>query len=162
MSGGVMHVTLRVLAAGLLGGFIGNAVLGLIFTSPPVHALLYDPALQSALFIEITAKRNIPLSVAGLVLLSIIHGWLFYVLRSAMPGAGWIGKGLFWGLAIWAMYWLFQEWFIYHTLLNEPWLLNALELVILLIGSLVEGLVIAFMLAGHKSATVKRHQAEAG
>ena len=54
---------------------------------------------------------------------------------------------MFWGLTIWVMYWLSQEWFIYHTLLKEPLLLNLLELAILLIGSLVEGLIIAFFLA---------------
>lgn len=44
------------------------------------------------------------------------------------------------------MYWLFQEWFIYHTLLHEPILLNLLEPAILLVGSLVEGLIIAWFL----------------
>jgi hypothetical protein len=58
-------------------------------------------------------------------------------------------KGLFWGLAIWLMYWVFQEWFIYNTLLGEPLFLNILELTILMLGSLVEGIVIAFFLA-HK------------
>ena len=43
------------------------------------------------------------------------------------------------------MFWVFQEWFIYHTLLNEPLILNALNLRILLIGSFVEGLIIAFI-----------------
>ena len=142
-----MKITLRVVLAGLLGGFIGNGVLGAIFTSPPIHALLYDPSLQSQLFIEITPRRNVPVSVAGLVVLSIVHAWLFQVLQPAMPGRSWIGKGLFWGGVIWAMFWLFQEWFIYHTLLNEPWILNLLELTILLMGSLAEGLVIAFILA---------------
>lgn len=147
-----MNVTLRVLGAGLLGGFIGNAVFGLIFTSPPVHALLYDPVLQSALFIELTPQRNIPLSVAGLVVLSIIHAWLFWVLQPSIPGRNWVRKGLFWGGVIWAMYWLFQEWFIYHTLLGEPWLLNFLELAILLTGSIGEGLIIAYMLGRSSSA----------
>jgi hypothetical protein len=56
-------------------------------------------------------------------------------------------KRPFLGLSIWAMFWLFQEWFIYHTLLAEPLLLNLLELSILLVGSLIEGVVIAFFLA---------------
>lgn len=141
-----MNKYVRILAAGWLGGFTGNAVLGLIFTSPPVQALLYDPALQSALFIDVTAQRNIPVSVAGLVLLSALHAWLFWILQPAIPGASWLRKGLFWGGVIWAMFWLFQEWFIYHSLLGEPWLLNLLELSILLIGSIVEGLVIAYIL----------------
>jgi len=45
------------------------------------------------------------------------------------------------------MYWVFQEWFVYHTLLGEPILLNILELAILLAGSLVEGMIIALILA---------------
>jgi hypothetical protein len=44
------------------------------------------------------------------------------------------------------MYWLFQERFIYNTLLGKPLLLNLLELSILLIGSLVEGVIIVFFL----------------
>ena len=47
-------------------------------------------------------------------------------------------------------YWVFQEWFIYHALLGEPILLNLLELTLLLLGSLAEGLVISFiMLRGY-------------
>ena len=137
----------KILVAGLIGGFIGNGVLGAIFSSPPVQAVLYNPEWQSALFIDITPKRNVPISIAGLVLLSVIHAWLFNVLEPAIPGRTWLRKGLFWGVAIWSMYWLFQEWFIYNTLLGEPLLLNVLELGILMLGSLVEGVVIAFFLA---------------
>lgn len=50
----------------------------------------------------------------------------------SIPGKTWIGKGAFWGL---------------HTLLAEPLLLNLLELAILLLGSAVEGMVIALILA---------------
>ncbi len=99
------------------------------------------------LFLEITSRRNIPVSVAGLVILSIIHGWLFSVFKPAIPGTTWLRKGLFWGLTIFLMFWLFQEWFIYNTLLGEPILLNLLELSILLAGSLVEGVIIALFLA---------------
>jgi len=134
----------KILVAGLVGGFVGNGVLGAIFSSPPVQAVLYNPEWQSALFIEITPKRNIPVSVAGLVMLSVVHAWLFSILQPSMPGRTWLRKGLFWGVAIWSMYWLFQEWFIYNSLLGEPLLLNILELSILMLGSLVEGAVIAF------------------
>ncbi len=136
----------RILIVGLVGGFIGNGVLGVLFSSAPIQSILYDPELQSHLFIEITPKRNIPVSVAGLVLLSVIHAWLFSILMPSIPGNTWLKKGLFWGFAIWLMYWLFQEWFIYNTLLGEPLLLNALELAILMLGSLVEGIIIAFFL----------------
>lgn len=137
----------KILLAGLVGGFVGNGVLGALFSSPPVQGILYNPEWQSQLFIDVTPKRNIPISVAGLVALSVIHAWLFDVFHSSIPGQTWLKKGLFWGLTIWLMYWLFQEWFIYNTLLGEPLLLNVLELTILLLGSLVEGIIIAFFLA---------------
>jgi flagellar biosynthesis protein FliQ len=143
MKDGALKTTL----AGLAAGFVGNGVLGALFSSPPIQTILYNPRWQSQLFMEVTPKRNIPVSVAGLVVLSVIHSWLFRVLKTAIPGKSWKSKGLFWGLTIWLMYWLSQEWFIYHTLLGEPLLLNILELSILLTGSLVEGLIIAFFLA---------------
>jgi hypothetical protein len=136
----------RIVLAGIVGGFLGNGVLGALFSSPPVKRILYDPSLQGRLFLEVTPTRDIPLSVAGLVLLSIVHAWFFSVFSPSVPGRTWMRKGLFWGLTIWLMYWVFQEWFIYHTLLGEPWFLNLLELGLLLIGSLVEGLVISGIL----------------
>jgi hypothetical protein len=145
------NAAMKILVAGLVGGFIGNGVLGALFSSPPVRSILYNPEWQSPLFIELTPKRNIPVSVAGLVMLSVAHAWLFSVFTPSIPGKTWFRKGLFWGLAIWSMYWLFQEWFIYNTLLNEPLLLNLLELAILLLGSLVEGIVIARFLGFNSS-----------
>jgi hypothetical protein len=133
----------RALIAGWLGGFIGNAFLGTAFTSPWIKTILYHPTWQSPLFLQITPQRNIAVSVVGLVVLSGLHGVLFQVFKDALPGRTTWQKGAFWGLCIWAMYWLFQEWFIYVTLLGEPVLLATLELVILLIGSFIEGIVIA-------------------
>ncbi len=71
---------------------------------------------------------------------------MYTVFLPSIPGKSWIRKGAFWGLTIWLMYWVFQEWFVYHTLLLEPLLLNLLELVILLIGSIIEGLIISWFL----------------
>jgi hypothetical protein len=138
---------LKIALAGLLGGFVGNGVLGAIFSSPPIKSILYNPEIQSQLFIEITLKRNIPVSVTGLVVLSVIHSWLFSIFQPSIPGITWFRQGLFWGFTIFLMFWLFQEWFIYHTLLGEPLILNLLELSILFLGSLVEGVIIALFLA---------------
>jgi hypothetical protein len=142
----------KLVIAGLLAGFVGNGILGALFSSPPIQAVLYNPSIQSPLFIEVTPQRNVALSVAGLVVLSAVHSWLFSLLSPAVPGTTWFKQGLFWGLVIWLMYWLCQEWFVYHTLLGEPILLNLLELAILLVGSLVEGVVIAFVLRKRASA----------
>jgi hypothetical protein len=138
---------LKIILAGLIGGFAGNGVMGAIFSSPPIKSILYNPEIQSPIFIEVTLKRNIPVSVIGLVVLSVIHAWLFSIFKPSIPGGTWFRQGLFWGLTIFLMFWLFQEWFIYHTLLGEPLILNLLELSILLLGSLVEGAIIAFFLA---------------
>lgn len=141
-----ISTNLRAAGAGMAGGFVGNAALGLLFTSPPVQAVLYDEHLQSSLFLEVTPTRDVAYSVVGLIVLSSIHGLLFKQFEPAIPGKAWWAKGLAWGGVIWAMYWLFQEWFIYHTLLREPLELAAFELAILFFGSLAEGLVIAFLL----------------
>lgn len=154
-----MSGTVRSLFAGLVGGFIGQMTLGALFANPITQAILYHPDLQSRLFIEVTAQRNLPLSIAGLIVLSAIHGWLYAQFAPAMPGRTWMRKGLFWGVVIWLMYWLFQEWFIYHTLLAEPLLLNLLELVLLLGGSCVEGLVIAFLLRKQTVPADHEHRA---
>lgn len=130
-------------AAGMLGGFVGNGVLGMVFSSDALRSILYDPAIQSPLFLQVTSERNIPLSVGGLVVLSAIHGWLYALFSQAMPGRSWPQRGIFWGAVIFAMFWLPQEWFVYHTLLGEPLLLNLLELTVLAVGSAAEGLVIA-------------------
>jgi len=137
---------LKIVFAGLAGGIVGNGILGALFSSSLVQSILYNPQWQSPLFIELTPKRNIPMSVGGLIVLSVVHSFLYEKLRCGIPGRTYIRKGLFWGLSIWAMYWLFQEWFIYHTLLAEPIGLNLIELTILLSGSLAEGLVIARIL----------------
>lgn len=139
-------ISLRSLAAGWLGGFVGNAVLGAAFSSPWVQAVLYHPAWQSPLFIEITRTRDIALSVAGLIVLSGLHGVLYQMARPVLPGRNWVKRGALWGGVVWIGYWLFQEWFIYVTLLREPILLALFELAILLVGAVVEGIVIAGVL----------------
>lgn len=139
-----MQRTVKIILVGLIAGLVSEGILGILFVNPFTKSILYNPEIQSQLFIQITPQRDVLVSVAGLVVLSIIHAWLFVVLAKAIPGETWVRKGLFWGFTIWLMYWVFQEWFIYHTLLGEPVILNILELIILLAGSFVEGLIIAF------------------
>jgi hypothetical protein len=135
---------LKIVLVGLIAGTVSEALLGALFMMPPTQSILYNPGIQSRLYIDITPTRNLPLSIGGLVVLGIIHTWLFVVFMRSIPGKAWVKKGLFWGFTIWLMYWVFQEWFVYHTLLLEPLLLNLFELVLLLLGSLAEGLIIAF------------------
>lgn len=141
-----MNKILRITIAGLIGGFVGEGIMGGLFMSPPINSILYNPEIQSQLFIEITPDRDLLKSIAGMVVLSIAHAWFYSIFIQSIPGKTWIKKGLFWGFTIWLMYWVFQEWFIYHTLLKEPIILNLLELTILLLGSLAEGIIIAWIL----------------
>lgn len=138
-----MNRAIRLVLAGWFGGFAGNAFLGAMFSSAWIKGALYNPAWQSQLFLDITPQRDIAVSVVGLIVLSGLHGILFHLFKASIPGRSAIQKGLFWGMVIWATYWLFQEWFIYITLLREPIALALIELAILLIGSLIEGVVIA-------------------
>ncbi|MBN8699621.1 MAG: hypothetical protein J0L54_08400 [Chitinophagales bacterium] len=141
-----MTKTVKIIVSGLVAGFISEGILGALFMSPPVKHFLYNPAYQSDVFIQITPTRDLFPSIAGIVVLSIAHSWLFTVLQASIPGSTWLKKGLFWGFTIWLMFWVFQEWFIYHTLLREPLLLNLVELLILLAGSLMEGIIISKLL----------------
>jgi len=150
----VRNNTVKIIYSGLIAGFISEGILGALFMSPPVQKILYNPDIQSKLFLDITPTRDLLPSIAGIVILSIAHSWLFTIFQESIPGQTWVRKGLFWGFTIWIMFWVFQEWFIYHTLFQEPILLNLLELTILLSGSLVEGLIISKLLlkiSGHNS-----------
>lgn len=127
--------------AGSAGALAGQMVLGLLFTSGAVRQVLFDPTRQSAAFLELAPTRDIPLSVAGLVVLGGIYGWLAMLVASRYPRASAAVRGLRLAALVWCVYWLPQEWFIYHTLLREPLGLCGLELVLLALGSLVTGLV---------------------
>lgn len=135
--------TFKIIYSGLIAGFVSEGFLGAAFTSPFIQKILYNPNLQSKIFLDVTPTRDLFPSIAGIVVLSIAHSWLFTVFQKSIPGTSWIKQGFFWGFTIWLMYWVFQEWFIYHTLLQEPIVLNLLELTILLIGSFIEGLIIS-------------------
>ena len=134
---------IKIIYSGLIAWFVSEGFLGGIFMSPAIQKILYNPNWQSKLFLEVTPTRDLFPSIAGIVVLSIAHSWLFTIFQKSIPGKTWINKGLFWGLTIWLMYWVFQEWFIYHTLLQEPILLTMVELTILLLGSFIEGIVIS-------------------
>jgi len=146
--------TLKIIYSGLIAGFISEGILGALFMSPPIQSILYNPNWQSKVFLDVTPTRDLFPSIAGIVLLSVSHSWLFSLFQKSIPGETWIKKGLFWGFSIWLLYWVFQEWFIYHTLLKEPIILNLVELTLLLLGSFVEGLIISKLLY-EKSSTTK-------
>ena len=71
-----MNKPLKIIITGLLAGFVSEGILGALFVSPFIKSILYNPAIQSQLFIEITPQRNVPVSIIGIIILSIIHAWL--------------------------------------------------------------------------------------
>ncbi len=46
--------TFKIVYSGLIAGFVSQGILGGLFMSSPVQAILYDPNLQSQLFIDVT------------------------------------------------------------------------------------------------------------
>ncbi len=136
----------RILLAGLVAGLISNGLLGVIFTSSPVESIIYHPELQSDTFNQVVPHRNVYVTLVGLCILSMIHSLFYAVFYQSIPGTSWLRKGLFWGFTVWAIYWVFQDWFMFHTLLHEPVLLNIFQLTIMLFCSLTEGSIIAFIL----------------
>ena len=72
-----MNKSLRIIIAGLIGGFIGEGIMGGLFMSPPINSILYNPEIQSQLFIEITPDRDLFKSITGMVVLSIAHAWFY-------------------------------------------------------------------------------------
>ncbi len=137
--------SVRFAIAGLIAAFAANGFLGAVFSSVIVQSILYNPQAQSELFLTITPTRNIPISVAGLVALGGLHGYLYSLLEASIPGRHRWQRGAVWGVIIWATYWLAQEWFIYVTLLREPLHLALFELTILLAASVAEGILIALI-----------------
>lgn len=137
---------LRIMLAGLVAGLVSHGLLGMIFTSTAIESIIYHPELQSELFNQVVPQRNVYQTLLGLSLLSILHSGFYAIFYQSIPGSTWIRKGLFWGFTLWALYWLFQDWFMFHTLLNEPVLMNLFQLSIMLICSLIEGLLIALIL----------------
>jgi hypothetical protein len=151
----MINKIIKIIYSGLIAGFVSEGFLGAIFMSAPIKKIIYNPDWQSKLFLEVTPTRDLFQSVAGVIILSVSHSWLFSIFQKSIPGNTWINKGLFWGLTIWLMYWVFQEWFIYHTLLQEPILLNLVELAILLAGSLLEGTIISRLVNTYAEAQDK-------
>lgn len=100
----MINKTIKIIYSGLIAGFVSEGFLGGIFMSSTIQKILYNPNWQSKMFLEITPMRDLLQSIAGIVILSIGHSWLFTIFQKSIPGTTWINKGLFWGITIWLMY----------------------------------------------------------
>lgn len=143
--GTVLASPMRIILSGLLAGAVSNAVVGLIFTRKPVHAMIHDSSRNSRRYIDTASQMNLPVAIIGLILLSIIHSFIFAYIGASLPGATWISRGIVFGIMIWLFFWLFQEWFAFHCLLGVPFSLNFFRLCVLLIGAVIEGIIISWL-----------------
>ena len=131
-------IVLKIVLGGLAAGFLSNAVIGFVMTRKQIHALLTSPTRNSATYVDVTAKINLPVAISGLVALSVIHAWDFTVLSPSLPGDTWAIHGLAFGGLIWLFFWLFQEWFSFRNLLKVPLAISALRLCVLAGGAAIE------------------------
>lgn len=105
--------------------------------------MMHDSTRNSRRYIDSASQMKLPVAIIGLILLSIIHSVIFAFIGPALPGTTWLSHGIAFGVMIWLFFWLFQEWFAFHCLLGVPFSLNAFRLLVLLIGAMIEGIIIA-------------------
>ncbi|MFP3943564.1 MAG: hypothetical protein ACLFWF_06715 [Alphaproteobacteria bacterium] len=140
----------RALLAGLAGGAAWIAALLALFG--PAQAILSDPAYQSQKFIDVFANleplpRNIenPLIMpAGLLVIGVIYGLVFAVIRRGLPGASRLARGLSFGVVAWLLAFPWFEFYLPWNVMHEPAALVALELALWLGVMLVVGQAISW------------------
>lgn len=150
----------RIVLAGIAANVTTLVALGLLFGNPLVEPILYtqqagqSPKVLSMFFTEplpvVTpfwdaALQVSPrkLAVQGMLLVwSLALVVVFAVVWEPRRGPWW-RKGLEFGVAAWAMLFLFFEAFIPFNMLGEPIRLVALELALQLAAMVLTGLVIA-------------------
>ncbi len=143
---------MRTIAAGMLGGIAASLAVLILFRLIGFEywGILTNPEYQSPKLIKVWAEiEPIPLAVnhpgiitLGFVLLSILHAFLFAIIREGLPGEG-LKKGIIIGLIIWLFSYVFFEFFTPWNMFGEPVALVALELLFWIGVALSEGVVIA-------------------
>ncbi|MEA3399740.1 MAG: hypothetical protein U9R79_00710 [Armatimonadota bacterium] len=126
-------------AAGVTGGVMANLamlltfrVLGMALTG---EGILLDPAVQSRKLIGVwTELQPLPRVVThpvlmglGAIGLSVVRAWIYLWLSRGWP-AGVVPRALRFGALIWALVYLFWEFFTPLNMFGEPVVLTLLEL----------------------------------
>ncbi len=142
----------RVIAAGILGGIAASLAVLILFRLIGFECwgILTNPEYQSPKLLKVwTEIEPIPLAVnhpgiitLGFVILSILHAFVFAIIRQGIPGQG-VKKGIIFGLIIWLFSYVFFEFFTPWNMFGEPVYLVGLELLFWIGVSLPEGIVIA-------------------
>lgn len=115
-------------------------VLAVFFAQEPLPALtpLWDDAFNYE-----QAGRKVAVQF-WLFLWMLGIAVIFAIVKESIPGQGW-QKGLWLGLGVWLILWLFFEAFAPFNLLGEPFRLVLIELTMQLIATLLMGVTIAFI-----------------
>lgn len=147
----------RVIAGGVLGGIAASLAVLILFRLIVFEywGILTNPEYQSPKLIKVwTEIEPIPLAVnhpgiitLGFVILSILHAFLFAIIREGLPGEG-LKKGIFFGLIIWLFSYVFFEFFTPWNMFGEPLALVGLELLFWIVVAVSEGIVIAKVYGG--------------
>ena len=147
----------RLLLAGLAAGLALNAVMLLTFRLIGFGwdggGILLDPARQSPKLIAVwTTLEPLPRVVteplpviAGLMLFGLLHAWLYAALAPRWRGSI-ATRALRFAVLLFALVYLFWEFFTPFNLFREPLALVALELVFWFLIALAEAFAIALVL----------------
>lgn len=145
---------MRTFLAGLAGGLALNVAMLLTFRLLGFGwnggGILLDPTLQSAKLIAVWTRieplprvvANPAPIIAGLVGFGVLHAFIYRWLSPAWP-PGIANRGLRFALLIFALSYLFWEFFTPFNQFGEPLPLIALELAFWLVIALAEGFAIA-------------------
>lgn len=155
----------RTILAGVASGAAMNVVMLITFRilgfGLNADGILLDPALQSAKVIDVwTRIQPLPLVVdrpaaiiAGIFGFGLLHAYVYRSIRPAWR-AGVAHRGLAFSLIVFALAFLFWEFFTPFNQLGEPLRLVALELGFWALIALADGYVIAAIVesskAGHR------------
>ena len=143
---------IRVIIAGILGGMAASLAVLILFRLIGFEywGILTNPEYQSPKLLKVwTEIEPIPLAVnnpgiiaLGFVILSILHAFVFAIIRQGIPGES-LKKGIIFGLIIWLFSYVFFEFFTPWNMFGEPLVLLGLELLFWIGVALSEGIVIA-------------------
>ncbi len=149
---------IRVIIAGILGGMAASLAVLILFRLIGFEywGILTNPEYQSPKLLKVwTEIEPIPLAVnhpgiitLGFVILSILHAFVFAVIRQGIPGEG-LKKGIIFGLIIWLFSYVFFEFFTPWNMFGEPLYLVGLELLFWIGVAFSEGIVIAKVYGGY-------------
>jgi hypothetical protein len=137
----------RILRAGIAGAIAWWAGLMLVFGA--AQQVLADPALQSAKMMAVYDMPPPPriavdpwLLPVGILIIALIHASVFAYLRPAFP-AGFIKRGVAFGLVAWALLVPWFEFYLPWSLLLEPGSLVLIEMLCWAVIMLMVGMAIS-------------------